>query len=553
MRSIRSKFLMLVYTTMFGMFLLLTGISILFFRNLINRDSSELLTVLSEKTADEINLHFESMERSVDNLVKFVQGTIDVERFEQYPAYIHNYMEELKYHGMDMAKVAGEMECFYVRMAPEKFGSQTGVFMMNDGTGDYISLEPTDITEYNPDDREHVGWYYEPLQAGRAIWMEPYSNKNIDDYLISYVMPLFKDGDCLGVAGMDMSMASLHRIIDSVKYGSAYAFLVGENGNIIYHPDYPSGLNSKFFDEETKKIVDYLTYDYLSSSQIFHYTRHGEDYRLVGAKLENGMILGITIPEAEVMKPRKDALRMMTLVLAFVLIMVLIISRRLLIHVIRPIQEMTEASARIAKGEFNVPITYEADNEMGDLARSIREMSREMQEYVNYIHEQAYQDAMTGVGNKAAYMDCMKLLDRKIHEGIADFAVVVFDVNGLKAVNDRLGHEYGDMLIQDVAETVKDVFGAKNIYRIGGDEFIAVLENVSDSSMEALMERCRMAFEEFNSQTTRYGTPMAASRGYSLFRPGEDPDFKTVFQRADEAMYKDKELFYRGKNDRRKR
>ena len=68
-------------------------------------------------------------------------------------------------------------------------------------------------------------------------------------------------------------------------------------------------------------------------------------------------------------------------------------------------------------------------------------MAGELQEYISYIHAQAYTDAMTGVGNKAAYMDRIKLLDRKIHEHMADFAVIVFDVNGLKRVNDSFGHE----------------------------------------------------------------------------------------------------------------
>ncbi len=553
MRSIRTKFLLLVYVTMFGMFILLTGISILFFKKLINRDSTELLTMLVDQKAEELNLHFEGVERSVDTLTDYIRSTLNTDRYETDLAYRDSCMQEIKFHSSDIARVLGEVKSYYVRPEPVKYGSTSGIFMLRDAEGAYISLPPVDILAYSPDDREHVGWYYEPVRAGEPVWMEPYNNRNINVYMISYVTPLVIDGDFFGIVGMDVTMAAVHNVIDSVDYESAFGFLVGEDGCIVYHPDYPSGLNSQFFDEETKTMVDFLFSDEFSSDTVYTYTRHGLDYRLVGSRLENGMILGITIPETDIIKPRVEMMRVMAVVLAVVTLMVLFVSWRLLMHVIRPILEMTDASVHIAKGEFNVPITYHSDNEIGALADSIREMSREMQEYVTYIHEQAYTDAMTGVGNKAAYMDYIKLMDRKIHESMADFAVVVMDINGLKWVNDRLGHEYGDMLIKDVANVVKDVFGDGNVFRIGGDEFIAILEKVTDEEMQEFMKRSVRAFEDFNKKKTRYGTPMAASRGYSVFREGEDQDFRSVFQRADEEMYKDKEKFYQGKNDRRKR
>ena len=61
--------------------------------------------------------------------------------------------------------------------------------------------------------------------------------------------------------------------------------------------------------------------------------------------------------------------------------------------------------------------------------------------------------------------------------------MAVFGLNGLKAINDSCGHECGDMAIVNTVNLLIGVFGKENIYRIGGDEFIAVEENVSSDDM----------------------------------------------------------------------
>lgn len=73
---------------------------------------------------------------------------------------------------------------------------------------------------------EHVGWYYEALEKEEAFWMEPYDNKNKNDWIISYVVPIYRNEDFIGVLGMDIDMALLKEKVDSVQiYESGYAFL----------------------------------------------------------------------------------------------------------------------------------------------------------------------------------------------------------------------------------------------------------------------------------------------------------------------------------------
>ena len=54
------------------------------------------------------------------------------------------------------------------------------------------------------DDTEHVGWYYIPVKNGKATWMDPYLNSNVNVYMISYVVPIMIDNEAIGVVGMDI-------------------------------------------------------------------------------------------------------------------------------------------------------------------------------------------------------------------------------------------------------------------------------------------------------------------------------------------------------------
>lgn len=191
---------------------------------------------------------------------------------------------------------------------------------------------------------------------------------------------------------------------------------------------------------------------------------------------------------------------------------------------------------------------------IGALGDKINSMHDEMTHYISYVKEQAYTDSMTGVGNKTAYLDLVKRLNKKIEKKTASFAIAVFDVNGLKKVNDNLGHEYGDMIICDTALIIKRVFANSHVFRIGGDEFITILEGrYTDKYIIELFKDMDNELASFNENEKTYEMTLSFSKGASVFRAESDSDYQTVFKRADEAMYANKGQYYRQFGDRRKR
>ena len=192
-------------------------------------------------------------------------------------------------------------------------------------------------------------------------------------------------------------------------------------------------------------------------------------------------------------------------------------------------------------------------NDIDDLGEKILSMQETLRREISNVHRQAYIDALTSVRNKAAYLDIVKRLDEEIEQGTASFGVAIFDINGLKDINDNYGHEYGDLALIDEANIMIKVFGKKYVYRIGGDEFIVVLPVDSVQEMSRLFEEVDKVIEQENQTQKPYENPLSLSKGFAVYQKGKDAAYREVFKRADDRMFEDKAAYYRRFPDRRRR
>lgn len=185
------------------------------------------------------------------------------------------------------------------------------------------------------------------------------------------------------------------------------------------------------------------------------------------------------------------------------------------------------------------------------MATFIKVTTTELEEANRKLSEMAVVDGLTGVGNKTAYLEKIHSLDDAIRRGTASFTVYVFDLNGLKEINDKYGHESGDMAITDAAEALKTVFGKENLYRIGGDEFIAVFDGMKKPDTERCFADLEKAMRSLDLTGKLYKEPLAIAKGAAAFCPGEDKEYRDVFRRADQSMYEEKTAYYKTHDRRR--
>jgi len=154
-------------------------------------------------------------------------------------------------------------------------------------------------------------------------------------------------------------------------------------------------------------------------------------------------------------------------------------------------------------------------------------------------HHRAQHDALTGLPNRVVFEE--KLNDL-LGPGDGDgepFAVLMLDLDGFKAVNDTLGHQYGDMLLVAVAERLNGaVRSCDTVVRLGGDEFAILVEIGEPDQVIALAERVRTAIAvptELNGELVRIGASIGVA-----FAPQHSSDSHELLRFADAAMYQAK-------------
>ncbi|MBQ5311620.1 MAG: diguanylate cyclase [Oscillospiraceae bacterium] len=152
-------------------------------------------------------------------------------------------------------------------------------------------------------------------------------------------------------------------------------------------------------------------------------------------------------------------------------------------------------------------------------------------------------DALTGVYNRNAMnkrVDSYVSGERKVPQR---YAVIFADVNGLKHINDIYGHGSGDAMLKEATEKLRTEFGDGDLFRAGGDEFVIILPDVSETEVEARIDKLRKDSEDPKNISFAVG-------GYYVDNGG---DIRYAMRVADERMYADKERYYAKFPDRRRR
>lgn len=154
----------------------------------------------------------------------------------------------------------------------------------------------------------------------------------------------------------------------------------------------------------------------------------------------------------------------------------------------------------------------------------------------------AMTDPLTGLYNRRKYDQHMgEMLDDD--EGPATFALMLFDADNFKAVNDTLGHSKGDALLLSISETVHHAIRDDDMaYRFGGDEFAVILEECSRENARKVAER----ITDFKFDHPELEDPVTLSGGVSIY-PDDGKDRDTLFEIADRRLYAAKDHDRKGK------
>ena len=160
---------------------------------------------------------------------------------------------------------------------------------------------------------------------------------------------------------------------------------------------------------------------------------------------------------------------------------------------------------------------------------------------VRELSHRVFVDALTSVRNKGGYDDYILHLKERIKKkDVVEFGICMFDCDNLKVINDKYGHEKGDVYLKTAAKAICEVFQHSPVFRIGGDEFTLILLNEDFKNRTELINLFKVNCNTVNEQAKNDWEQIHISIGCAVSELSNMASVDDVMRKADQLMYENK-------------
>ena len=389
MKSIRTTLILCMLLPTVIAFALLGSTLTIYMNDISISDGNTNMLSAAKQTAESVDSVLGLIEEKVDILAISNNILADEDKIvSKDQDYFKDYEKKMNEVVISSTKDIQGLVASYIRYDPFLTHGTSGTFFTDvDGDGKPEPVTPTDLSAYDPSDMEHVGWFYTPLKNKKATWMEPYFNANINKTIISYVSPVYlKSGKDFGVLGVDFDFSYLNQLLDEhQKFHEKECFLLNQEGKILFHPDYTEGENfGEILGGKYKNVLSEL----LSKREGYINEGNSKNAVLLGYHaLDNGWKIVIA-PNRTAIYGNIDMLKntlfiFIAVYLLFMLALSIIMGNRQA----QPILSLTKSVKKLAEGSLDEEIQVRSKNEIGALAKGLRQLVTQLKEYRLYIQE----------------------------------------------------------------------------------------------------------------------------------------------------------------------
>lgn len=530
MNSIRTKITLLTVCIVIIALSVATVIGIISIKKLGRNDADQMLHLTATTGAMNLESYFESVEHSVETVATLVQGSFDGMPFEDLEAQVEhtrNLFERIAYN-------TNGVLTYYFRIDPEISDTVKGFWYVNQDGNGFQEHEVTDISQYDTNDTSELVWFTVPKATGEGVWLPPYNTENLGARVVSYNVPVYWKDQFVGVIGIEIDYDTLAQEVENTKiFDSGYAFILDEDSNVFYHPQID---DSEQLNLETTALS--CTDRFIGSNHV-QYNYEGVEKEAVWIPLSNGMRLYVAAPVSEIDSGWKGMIWNSLIAALVILAVSCVVTLRFSGRLTKPLRDLTDAAKQVQNGNYESALEYNKNDEVGVLTQTFKELTAHTKENLTAARRMAAVDPLTGVKNKSSYTQWEEKINEEIRTGEkGPFAVVVCDINNLKAVNDLYGHKEGDACIKSACEKICGVFSHSPVFRIGGDEFVVILSGEDFIVRNKLVEKINAVPRDYSK--IRIGETISA--GMAEYKEGHHLSLSSVFEDADKVMYERKQF-----------
>ena len=510
MKSIQSKILLVVITALIVITLLVTVIAVSITHEIMHRDAERILSNVSQKEAAYINDMLNDFMQSAAIMEHYAMHELSSAQALKDEAYLDAYMREIRHLFDEVALNTAGTTAYYLCFSPELTGVTTGFYSKYLENGSVYELSKQEFAELDLFNRQFIQECGFDRIGSSNTWLQPRASTFTGDKVVSYLAPIYSDHTFVGFLGFNMDFDYLLDLVNGISlYDSGYALLLSGDKATCYN-----------LPEDVKRE---------------------EEYTEATAALKNGMHLELRAAYQDIQKSIRPMLYYIIGAFGIVFVAAILYTIWITDKIVAPLKKLTAAAASITSGIQDVELKVDSKDEIGILANVLVETYAKIREYSAYINALAYRDSLTGIKNSTAYTEAIEEINKEINLGNPSFGVIVADINNLKKTNDTYGHDIGNELIVHASRIMTDIFKTSSVYRIGGDEFVAILRGKDLERHRLLMEKLDIALSADYITVYDETIPVSVARGFSEFDPAIDRVYTDVFAKADHAMYLHKE------------
>ena len=355
--------------------------------NALTENSRKIMVATERSVSADIDAYLGKIEQSVNTLADVAMSNLDdFNAFQTSDSYVTEFSEKIDQILLSSAENTDGAITSYIRYNPDFTDPVSGIFYMrNSADEEFQSVTPTDFTIYDKTDLTHVGWYYIPVNNGVPTWMNPYLNENIGIYMISYVVPLFRDGVNVGIIGMDIDFTMIQNIAESSDaYQTGMPIIVDSSNSVMYGRDIEFGTN----------LADMGGFDRLiasmsegSTNSVISCQLGGTARSAVFSTLDNGMRFIFTAEVSELSQQTVHMSLVMLIAVVFDIGVAVAVAILVSVRMTRSLKALNEAAQKVAAGELDVTVNASSKDDIGVLAQSFGSTVAQLKNYTGYIDE----------------------------------------------------------------------------------------------------------------------------------------------------------------------
>ena len=573
--SISTKLMMLIIVGILILSVSLMLISVLLSSNILTKGATTQMNLFCEERADDIDTELLRIEDAVGALSRWTESKIpDVKTISEDEELRHSIVKDADDLIHFMTEDNDFIQGAYIHYTLDITGvtdTDEGVYYTRNEQGRFeiipftqVEIEQDPVADY---------WYYGPIENKEALWTKPYYDGSVGDHLISYVEPIFIDDTPVAIIGIDINFRKLVEWVDSMSYRTTgYMYLKEADGSAHYHVD-DLGKEDLHSDSEDAVVEnEELMNREKTGDELIRYNFKNRDRVMVFVTLRNGMKFVLCDDYNSIYSERNQAVILMISVSAILTLVLAAVTAIMASRITDPLRKLTAAATEISGGDYDVILPPEKNNEVGELSKAFRlaidkirareednqalvaaqnlriekaaeKLEKQRSDIID-LKSIAYADSLTKVKNKNAYDDTTSYIDEQIKHGIAEFAVVMCDLNYLKLINDHHGHQAGDQALKRAARILCTAFPMSPVFRIGGDEFVVIPTGVEYAMLSDHLKNLQTMLEEERTASDELDQRVSISVGSTCFDRETDHSYKDVFERADNLMYEEKQRIH---------